>query len=354
MAKWDDRDDRWLVNDLGQSGRNVNGWHWMEYNALPYTKERLAALLSDTTMFDGGNDASTVKTTESLTLTGDCVINQRKGKIIPAYEMSLSLKWKGTDAGGTSFNGDINVPYISEENHDEDPEIQVTVSQSGSDAEKMRGLVVKHGRPLVTKAIAAVVKELHQGTPVRNEQAVNGGGSGNDTVATTAKAQEEATGSGAPAPAEAAPEKQPSSKVNASKRSLEIKETFYASCQDIYSCFTDPTKMRAFTASPASIDARPGGSFSIFGGSIEGEFRDLHPPHTIDMNWRFSSWPDGALSHVIITLEEVSKGAVDLRLKQTDIPDQDRYGNHDVLAMTQSGWRQQVLLRMKQVFGYGA
>lgn len=28
QAKFGEGDERWLVKDLGQDGRNVNNWHW--------------------------------------------------------------------------------------------------------------------------------------------------------------------------------------------------------------------------------------------------------------------------------------------------------------------------------------
>lgn len=32
---------RWQVADLGEAGRNVNGWHWTEKDALPWCRDRL-------------------------------------------------------------------------------------------------------------------------------------------------------------------------------------------------------------------------------------------------------------------------------------------------------------------------
>ena len=48
--------------------------------------------------------------------------------------------------------------------------------------------------------------------------------------------------------------------------------------------------------------------------------------------------------------------SVVLRLEpapQTGIPDADRFGNHDVVGVTEAGWRQQVFDRIRRVFGYG-
>lgn len=32
MAAWGQGDPRWIVDDLGDGGKNVNGWHWQEKN----------------------------------------------------------------------------------------------------------------------------------------------------------------------------------------------------------------------------------------------------------------------------------------------------------------------------------
>ena len=265
------------------------------------------------------------------------------------------------------------MPYISEENHDEDPEVQVAVSSNGTASEKMRTMIVNHGRPLVYKAIATFVEELRAGGPITAAGAGAGAGAAGGGASTTKNDKETATttptitadgGTQQPSettttttPATAPPPlPQPAVKTSSfgASRSIEITENYFASCKDIYECFTDTGRVRAYTGSAAEIDATPGGAFSMFGGSIEGTFLELQPHSRIDMNWRFSSWPDGAFSRVVITLEEAVKGSVTLVLKQTEIPDADRYGNHDVLGMTQAGWKQQVLLRIRQVFGYGA
>jgi activator of HSP90 ATPase len=352
MAKWGEGDARWQVKDLGDSGKNVNGWHWTEFNALPWSTDRLKELLCSMILVEDKDGAVIKITKEDIKLTGECVINQRKGKIIPAYELDLSLKWKGTDADDAEGSGDIKVPYISEENHDEDPEVQISVKTGDGPAEKMRTLIVHHGRPKIYKAIRTFVKELSVGGPLKpgSESAAAAAAA---AAGSTDKAKEKT-----PSVAEikaAAPTTAPTAaRKNGTSRSIEITENYYASCKDLYECFTDTNRVRAYTASVAEINATPGGSFSMFGGSIEGTFRELIPYSSIAMDWRFSSWPDGATSRVVISFEEREKGSVMLQLKQTGIPESDRYGNHDVLNMTQAGWKQQVLLRIRQVFGFGA
>jgi activator of HSP90 ATPase len=348
MAKWGEGDDRWKVNDLGNSGRNVGGWHWEESDVFPWAKARLAEIFpKNLVLVDDGKVVA--KADGEVKVGGDAIINRRKGKVIPAYELDVSFGWTGTSEDG-EFSGQIKLPYISEENHDEDPEVQVTIKETGSDAEKVRSAIVKSGRQLVYSLVANFVKELRSGG---NEDAGEGGKgangsenvSGGKPTGSASSSKADASGAGAAqGPAKAG-------KVD--KRSLEIVEQYYASSKDIFDCFTDASKVKAFTGSTAAIEPTVGGTISMFGGSIEGTFTKLEPHKLIEMDWRFSTWTDGSMSKVSIVLDEKDRGAVTLTLKQWGIPEEDRFGNHDVLSVTQMGWRQQILTRMKQVFGYG-
>lgn len=353
MAKWGEGDSRWRVEDLGEQGRNVNSWHWEESNVLPWSQNRVKELFAPGTGLVDTEDVVVVTQGETK-LTGDAIINRRKGKVIPAYELELRVEWKATkktgENKGETWTGEVKAPYISEENHDEDPEVTVSVTGSDGESEKIRSLVVRDGRPVMYKLIAQFVDELRNGGRCDDgSNATHGGADGSAAVQgkeTNGKEAEDVM-------KESRSKALKSSTSKVEKRSLEIKERYYASARDVYQCFTDTAKVRAYTGSAAEIDAKEGGRISMFGGSIEGTFRKLEPSSLIEMDWRFSSWPDGAMSRVVITLDEKEKGTVELTLRQEGIPETDRFGNHDVVNMTQAGWKQQMLHRMKHVFGYG-
>lgn len=57
-------------------------------------------------------------------LSGDAILNVRKAKLIPSYELCIKVKWEGKTAGGDAGSGLIELPYVADENHDEDPEIR--------------------------------------------------------------------------------------------------------------------------------------------------------------------------------------------------------------------------------------
>lgn len=52
-------------------------------------------------------------------------------------------------------------------------------------------------------------------------------------------------------------------------------------------------------------------------------------------------------------LECPEEGTTIVKLKQTGIPEADRFGNEDVYDNTEKGWRLQIFTRIRQVFGYG-
>ncbi|KAL6779587.1 AHA1 [Auxenochlorella protothecoides x Auxenochlorella symbiontica] len=347
MAKFGEGDERWLVKDLGQDGRNVNNWHWVERDALPWSKTRLTELLVGQSLVPEDQPAVTI--TKLKKLEGEAIVNNRKSKIIVAYELEAVLAWEGTAPDGAKVKGELKLPYISEENHDEDPEVLVRLKEESKAGQAVRDLIVKHGRPVVYRAMSQFVSELRAGGPVTkggSEAASDNG------AASAARGAAPAATSAAPAATDA-PAASGSGRAPRDRRRIKLTERFYASAQDIYECFTDARRVLAFTQSPAELDARVGGALSMFGGSVQGVFRELTAPSRIVMDWRFSNWAEGDTSCVTIDIEEREKGAVTLHLVQTGIPDCDRFGQHDVVGLTQAGWANQIFHRIRQVFGYG-
>ena len=131
---------------------------------------------------------------------------------------------------------------------------------------------------------------------------------------------------------------------------------------------------------------------------------ELDAPGRLVLDWRFSSWADGVLSRVEMRLAEPEPGNTVLTLTQTGIPEEDRFGNHDVkqqvmhapgrgatpkvgatalrerpvspqpacpatrnrcaappfflptrhTPQVEAGWDNQIFSRIKQIFGFGA
>jgi uncharacterized protein YndB with AHSA1/START domain len=54
----------------------------------------------------------------------------------------------------------------------------------------------------------------------------------------------------------------------------------------IYEALTNPQIVSAYTQAPAVIDAKVGGKFSLFGGSLTGAYTKLSP-NELQYTWRF-------------------------------------------------------------------
>ncbi|KDD74224.1 hypothetical protein H632_c1476p0, partial [Helicosporidium sp. ATCC 50920] len=143
MAKFGQGDERWLVQDLGQVGRNVNNWHWVESDALPWARIRLSELLQGLRL---GAQGSELRVAAVKSVEGDAVVNNRKGKAIVLYELSVTVGW---EAGADGAKGEIRMPYVSEENHDEDPEVLVTTTVEDAAGRACREEILKHGKARV-------------------------------------------------------------------------------------------------------------------------------------------------------------------------------------------------------------
>src|SRR5579871_2743070 len=63
-----------------------------------------------------------------------------------------------------------------------------------------------------------------------------------------------------------------------------------------------------FTASSAKIDAREGGTFSVFDGHIIGRILELVPDKRIVEAWRVVDWPEGVYSIARFDLEPAGTG----------------------------------------------
>eukprot|EP00882_Tetradesmus_deserticola_P008632 GHRQ01009101.1.p1 GENE.GHRQ01009101.1~~GHRQ01009101.1.p1 ORF type:complete len:352 (+),score=138.82 GHRQ01009101.1:1029-2084(+) len=350
MAKFDESDPRWIVQ-AREDGTNVNQWHWSEKDCSEWSKQRLGQLLGDLTLLSG---PATAKTTGLQSVEGDSILNIRKAKLIASYELHIKVKWEGKTADGQQGSGLIELPYVADENHDEDPEVRVLLPDENAAAQQLKAEILAKGKEPIHQAIRTYVQELRSGKPGNSSSAgnaaaaaANGSGSSGGTAAAagatgrSAAAQPGSSGSGSTAA------------KKSSKRSVSLTEKFYARRQDIYDCFTVQGRIQAFTQSPAVVDVRPGGAFSWFNGNIAGTFAELVPGQRLVMSWRFNSWEEGCESKVEIDLSEPEPGNTVLQLKHTGLPEADKYGHGDVQEQVEQGWRGQIFNRIRAVFGFG-
>lgn len=220
--------------------------------------------------------------------------------MIPGYELTVKLAWEGEvrDGEGAAVaraRGAIDVPYLADENADEDPEIKVSVAEgAGPAGTRLRDAVVSKGRPLIAEALRVFVKEFAAGGAAKDEV------KGAVPAAPSAKPSSASAGvstSGASSKGEA--EKGAEQKGGKTgTKSIKMTQKFYCRARDVYETLLDERRVKAFTQSNASIAAEKGRAFSLFDGAVTGVVQDLVPNELIIQKWRFSNWPDGVYSTV--------------------------------------------------------
>ncbi|KAJ3209776.1 hypothetical protein HDU82_000138 [Entophlyctis luteolus] len=324
-----------MITMAGVPIDNVNNWHWVEKNCIPWATEYVSGQVSGISVTV---DGTTVTTTEVVGFSGDADINQRKGKLITVYDISFTVKWKATTADGTEVLGRINVPEFMHDTDVDELVTEVTTEEQNSTSQAVRTIVIKSIVPLVqkklanfsTEMIASNGKDVHiskenmvghpAGTAYKPKPAVP------DTLA-----QETTT----------AP-----STVKGAVSTITMNVEFVCSASDLFSTLLDPARVQVWTRGPAIIKPEAGAEVSLFGGNVTGKILEIVPNKKIVQTWRLKSWPSSHYSTVTLTLEE-QRESVTLRLSQTDVPIGEK-------ELTTTNWTGYYFNGIKSAFGYGA
>jgi activator of HSP90 ATPase len=124
----------------------------------------------------------------------------------------------------------------------------------------------------------------------------------------------------------------PSGAENATLTSLHQEAEFRVPPARIYEVLLDSKQFAAFSGMPAEIDAKAGGSFSMFQGMIVGRNIELVPGKLIVQAWRPAAWPPGIYSLVKFELKPNGSGTT-VVLDHTSFP----VGGYDHLSR---GWKE--------------
>ena len=92
-----------------------------------------------------------------------------------------------------------------------------------------------------------------------------------------------------------------------------------ASPNEVFEALMDAKQHSEFTGAPAEIHRKAGGSFSLYGGSLNGKTVELTQDKNIVQDWRDEKWPKGHYSIATFELKG-AKGGTKLVFTQTGIP----------------------------------
>ena len=287
MAKFGEGDSRWIVQDRAD-GANVNSWHWTEKDCMEWSRKELAKLLEDQTVLSGEGGLY-IRTGKLQKVDGDAYVNIRKGKIIPGYELHITLAWEGevkSSAGDETLaavKGTAELPYVADENHDEEPEVKISLAADSADGagpagQRLREAMLAKGRPIIARQVAEFVREIRSGGPAKeslakakaDEKAAKGGssagGESNDGAAKPpstsssgggggeGKAAASGVGAGgAAAKAGAASGKPAAAKAKEGMKTLTLTQSFHCRPSDVYRVLMDEKSWMACTQSRAQV-----------------------------------------------------------------------------------------------------
>ncbi|KAJ3025916.1 UNVERIFIED_CONTAM: hypothetical protein HDU68_006501 [Siphonaria sp. JEL0065] len=316
--------------------KNVNNWHWVEKNCIPWAKEFVTTQLTGLCVEENGFK---LETTEVTGFSGDADINQRKGKLITVFDVAFNVNWKGQNADGKAVAGRINVPEFM---HDTDSdELVVEVTTEAQDAESLaaRTVALKAFVPLIkqkldsfsSEMIAKNGKDIH----ISKDDMV---GHPTGTTYKPKSVEEVAKTAAAASTATAAP-----TTLKGGVSTITLNTEFVCSASDLYNTFLDQGRVQAWSRGPAQIKPEVGSDISLFGGNVSGKIVELVPNKKIVKTWRLKSWPANHFSTVTLVLEE-QRESVTLRLTQTDVP----IGEKD---LTTKNWTGYYFNGIKSAFG---
>lgn len=126
-------------------------------------------------------------------------------------------------------------------------------------------------------------------------------------------------------------------------------EEFRTSAEELYTTFTDPQRIAAFTRAPPRVweGAQVGGKFAIFDGNVSGEFTELEKPTKISQKWRLKQWPEGHYSTLSIAFDQNDVDSVTvMRVEWKGVP----VGQEEV---TKRNWGEYYVRSIKKTFGFG-
>jgi activator of HSP90 ATPase len=124
---------------------------------------------------------------------------------------------------------------------------------------------------------------------------------------------------------------------------------FRTTAAELYSTFTDPGRITAFTRSAPLVfeGAKPGGRFELFGGNVTGSYAELQEPTKIVQKWRLAQWPSGHYSTLNIRFDQDDEDHVTImKVNWEGVP----VGQEEV---TKRNWGEYYVRSIKTTFGFG-
>jgi len=287
--------------------KNVNNWHWVEKNCIPWAKEYFKKTFVG---LKEEADGCSVEITEVKKFNGDVDVNQRKGKVFAIYDIDCDFAIKGK-VNDIDIKGKINIPEIAHDTEDDEYVFDITIENENSEKRPIKDLIRKKLIPTIKSKLANFQGDLIK---------ANSG----DVYIPPEKMTGHPTNTSTNVVLDKKPvvKKEPKQKEIVSlgswNKSITVKDEFFTSAHDLYDIFLNPDKVKAWTRSSASIiEPKENGKFE-FWGNVSGYITKLVPDESISLKWRIKEFPENHYTDVVLNFVQESDRVV-LNVKQSGL-----------------------------------
>lgn len=322
---------------------NPNNWHWVNKDASAWAKEYFTEQLTKVSASE--NDVS-VKIDTVLEVDGDVDVSQRKGKVITLFDVKIRLEFNGKTADGKDVSGTITVPEVAHDTEEDEYVFETSIYSDSKEKEPVRDLVRSKILPQLRKALARFAPDLiaEHGKDIQHAPG-SGPGTGSSTPVPKPSTSS-STKSSTSTPTTSSTTSSSKSVVN----TVTLSDTaeFRTTAAELYTTFTDPSRVTAFTRTPPQVfEPHPNGKFVLFGGNVEGSFVTLAPEENkLVQKWRLSSWPKDHYSTLTLLFDQ-GYDATTLRYTWEGVP----VGQEEVAKRNFGDY---YVKSIKTTFGFGA
>lgn len=112
----------------------TNFRHWVDKNCVPWTKEYFNSNIKGVS-YEDDEYRLEISTVESI--SGDCDVTQRKGKVLCIYDLVLNLAITGTSISDErDFSGSVKIPEFVHDQDEDEYVFDITADTYVSDVRK--------------------------------------------------------------------------------------------------------------------------------------------------------------------------------------------------------------------------
>ena len=250
-----------MTNAAMTNWKNVNNWHWVDKNCMPWTLNYFKKLEG----IRRSVESTTVEVCEVTSVQGDCDLNQRKGQIIHIFDVELKLKWKA-QVGDSEGKGTIFMPEFMHDTEPDDIVFEINVDSDVKDKDTIKNAVRTQLVPLIRegfKTFHVDLMDAHAKDVYITDEEMKG-----HPISNTYKPKP-------PVPEVVDSMETGNTEVKGGLTSITDDTEFQCSAQELYDVILDRQRVQMWTRAPAQLENKVGAAFVLFGGNITGSFTKL-------------------------------------------------------------------------------